>query len=73
MAGRFKCGEIIILFSTIVLFLQDACSYIYFRHFMSDNQKSKGGDSDAPGTGSKGPMGPVFSTFVYEEESANDL
>ena len=34
----------------------------------------KGGDSsDAPSRDTKGPMGPVFSTFVYEEESGNDL
>lgn len=34
--------------------------------------KSRGGDGNAPGTDSNGPMGPVFSTFVYEEESEND-
>ncbi|CAI9086931.1 OLC1v1020867C1 [Oldenlandia corymbosa var. corymbosa] len=27
----------------------------------------------ASGTESKGPMGPVFSTFVYEDEPSNDL
>ncbi|KAM1407538.1 hypothetical protein ACFX2F_002103 [Malus domestica] len=32
-----------------------------------------GGDGSAPGNDSKGPMGPVFSTFVYEEESEKDL
>ncbi|PON81239.1 Notch [Trema orientale] len=37
------------------------------------NVKSRGGDSDAPNSGSKGPMGPVFSTFAHEEESANDF
>ncbi|KAJ4726693.1 Acyl-CoA-binding domain protein [Melia azedarach] len=35
--------------------------------------KSKGGQDDALTSESKGPMGPVFSSFVYEEESGNDL
>ncbi|XP_021909327.1 acyl-CoA-binding domain-containing protein 2 [Carica papaya] len=35
--------------------------------------KGKGRESSAPGSDSKGPMGPVFSSFVYEEESGNDL
>ncbi|XP_043717468.1 acyl-CoA-binding domain-containing protein 1-like [Telopea speciosissima] len=35
--------------------------------------KRKDGGNDAPGSDTKGPMGPVFSTFVYEEESGNDL
>ncbi|KAF3432792.1 hypothetical protein FNV43_RR23894 [Rhamnella rubrinervis] len=35
--------------------------------------KNKGGDGDAPNNDSKGPMGPVFSTFVHEEESGNDF
>ncbi|KAJ7965316.1 Acyl-CoA-binding domain protein [Quillaja saponaria] len=34
--------------------------------------KSKGGDGGGTSTDAKGPMGPVFSTFVYEEESGND-
>lgn len=34
--------------------------------------KSKGEDGSSFGNDSKGPMGPVFSTFVYEEESEND-
>ncbi|KZV23752.1 acyl-CoA-binding domain-containing protein 1-like [Dorcoceras hygrometricum] len=29
--------------------------------------------SDAPNAGSKGPMGPVFSSFIYEEEPGCDL
>ncbi|CAL5344173.1 unnamed protein product [Camellia sinensis] len=34
----------------------------------------KGGESsDATSGYNKGPMGPVFSTFVYEEESGNEL
>lgn len=37
-------------------------------------QKRKGGDgSDAQSTDNRGPMGPVFSTYVYEEESGNEL
>ncbi|CAK9159401.1 unnamed protein product [Ilex paraguariensis] len=36
--------------------------------------KRKGeGSSDVASADTKGPMGPVFSTFVYEEESGNDL
>ncbi|KAJ0102344.1 hypothetical protein Patl1_05211 [Pistacia atlantica] len=35
--------------------------------------KSRGGDDDALTRESKGPMGPVFSSFVYEEESGNEL
>ncbi|KAJ8753462.1 hypothetical protein K2173_019861 [Erythroxylum novogranatense] len=35
--------------------------------------KNKGGSDDARFKDSKGPMGPVFSTFVYEEESVNEL
>ncbi|XP_057462409.1 acyl-CoA-binding domain-containing protein 1-like isoform X2 [Actinidia eriantha] len=35
---------------------------------------TKGGDSsDTPSGDNKGPMGPVFSTFIYEEESGNEL
>ncbi|PSS32305.1 Acyl-CoA-binding domain-containing protein [Actinidia chinensis var. chinensis] len=34
---------------------------------------SCGDSSDAPSGDTKGPMGPVFSTFVYEEESGNEL
>ncbi|KAG7980330.1 hypothetical protein I3843_05G177400 [Carya illinoinensis] len=33
--------------------------------------KSKRGEGNAPSMDAKGPMGPVFSTFVYEEESGN--
>lgn len=38
-----------------------------------DGQKRKGGDGDAQSNDSKGPMGPVFSTHVFEEESGNEL
>ncbi|XP_022737352.1 acyl-CoA-binding domain-containing protein 1-like [Durio zibethinus] len=33
----------------------------------------KGGADDAASKDAKGPMGPVFSSFVYEEESGNEL
>uniref|UniRef100_A0A6M2ESB2 ACB domain-containing protein n=1 Tax=Populus davidiana TaxID=266767 RepID=A0A6M2ESB2_9ROSI len=35
--------------------------------------KIKGRDGDGQSTDGKGPMGPVFSTFVYEEESETEL
>ncbi|KAK9291445.1 hypothetical protein L1049_019393 [Liquidambar formosana] len=35
--------------------------------------KSRGGGNDAPSSDAKGPMGPVFSSFVYEEESGTEL
>ncbi|EEF36122.1 acyl-CoA-binding domain-containing protein 1 [Ricinus communis] len=35
--------------------------------------KRKGGGGDSQSTDAKGPMGPVFSTYVYEEESGNEL
>ncbi|XP_042481321.1 acyl-CoA-binding domain-containing protein 1-like [Macadamia integrifolia] len=35
--------------------------------------KRKDGGNDAPGSYAKGPMGPVFSSFAYEEESRNEL
>ncbi|KAK6936657.1 Acyl-CoA-binding protein, ACBP [Dillenia turbinata] len=34
--------------------------------------KSKDGDLDVKGKDARGPMGPVFSTFEYEEESGNE-
>ncbi|KAK6926038.1 Acyl-CoA-binding protein, ACBP [Dillenia turbinata] len=38
----------------------------------SGSSISKGGDLDVQGKDAKGPMGPVFSTFEYEEESGNE-
>lgn len=35
--------------------------------------KRKGGGNDDSTSGSERPMGPVFSTFIYEEESNNEL
>ncbi|EOY23605.1 Acyl-CoA binding protein 2 isoform 2 [Theobroma cacao] len=34
---------------------------------------SKGGAENAASRDARGPMGPVFSSFVYEEESGNEL
>lgn len=35
--------------------------------------KNKGGGNNASTSESKGPIGPVFSSFIYEEESGNEL
>lgn len=51
----------------------DIVTELYPSWLDGSNVKSRDGDGDVPGTGSKGPMGPVFSTFVYEEESGNDF
>ncbi|KAL0304433.1 UNVERIFIED_CONTAM: Acyl-CoA-binding domain-containing protein 1 [Sesamum radiatum] len=39
----------------------------------SGTKKENERSSDAPNAGSKGPMGPVFSSFMYEEESGSEL
>ncbi|XP_026377387.1 acyl-CoA-binding domain-containing protein 1-like isoform X2 [Papaver somniferum] len=39
--------------------------------WISGSSVKHGGDND--GNDSKGPMGPVFSSFAYEEESENEL
>ncbi|KAL0400579.1 UNVERIFIED_CONTAM: Acyl-CoA-binding domain-containing protein 1 [Sesamum latifolium] len=39
----------------------------------SGSKKEDERSSDAPNAGSKGPMGPVFSSFMYEEESGSEL
>lgn len=40
----------------------------------SGSTSIKGGDSSGgPSGDNKGPMGPVFSTFIHEEESGNEL
>ncbi|XP_073020961.1 acyl-CoA-binding domain-containing protein 1-like isoform X1 [Primulina eburnea] len=39
----------------------------------SATQKKDQESSDAPNAGSRGPMGPVFSSFIYEEEPGCDL
>ncbi|GFP94771.1 acyl-coa-binding domain-containing protein 1 [Phtheirospermum japonicum] len=36
-------------------------------------KKRDEGSSDTHNAGSNGPMGPVFSSFIYEEESGSDL
>ncbi|KAG4991910.1 hypothetical protein GYH30_025337 [Glycine max] len=35
-------------------------------------QRNKSKDSGGHGSEAKGPMSPVFNTFVYEEEYGND-
>lgn len=39
----------------------------------SASKKREKSSGDAPTSGSKGPIGPVFSTFVYEEEPGSEL
>ncbi|KAJ4828427.1 Acyl-CoA-binding domain-containing protein 1 [Turnera subulata] len=39
----------------------------------SGSAKRRDRDVDSRGGNAQGPMGPVFSTFVYEEESGNEL
>nr|XP_043608427.1 acyl-CoA-binding domain-containing protein 1-like [Erigeron canadensis] len=36
-------------------------------------RKKRGGDSNEPSSKDARPMGPVFSSFIHEEESGNDL
>ncbi|KAG2701413.1 hypothetical protein I3843_06G039900 [Carya illinoinensis] len=40
--------------------------------WLAGSTLSKGREGDEPSMNAKGPMGPVFSTFVYEEESGNE-
>ncbi|KAM6555527.1 hypothetical protein CsatB_002546 [Cannabis sativa] len=51
----------------------DIVSALYPTWLAGASMKSRGGDTGGPSNDSRGPMGPVFSTFVYEEESANDF
>ncbi|GER34294.1 acyl-CoA-binding domain-containing protein 1 [Striga asiatica] len=39
----------------------------------ASQKKKDEGITDAQNAGSQGPMGPVFSSFIYEEESGSDL
>ncbi|KAI3950294.1 hypothetical protein MKX01_016942 [Papaver californicum] len=41
--------------------------------WISGSSVKKHGGGDKEGNDSKGPMGPVFSSFAYEEESDNEL
>ncbi|KAJ1273518.1 hypothetical protein BS78_06G286900 [Paspalum vaginatum] len=41
-------------------------------HDMISIQKRKGEDSAASASGSKGPLGPVFSSLMYEEDEGNE-
>ncbi|OMO93537.1 Acyl-CoA-binding protein, ACBP [Corchorus olitorius] len=50
----------------------DIVTELYPTWLSGSAAKSKG-RADAASKDAKGPMGPVFSSFVYEEESGNDL
>lgn len=45
----------------------DIVTELYPSWIAGSSMKSKGSHGDAPSTEAKGPMGPVFSTFVHEE------
>ncbi|KAK3229633.1 hypothetical protein Dsin_001514 [Dipteronia sinensis] len=51
----------------------DVVSELFPTWLDGSSLKRRGGDDDAPKTDSKGPMGPVFSSLAYEEESGNEL
>lgn len=51
----------------------DIVTELYPTWAAGSSLKSKRGQEDAASTDSKAPMGPVFSSFAYEEESGNDL
>ncbi|XP_057950838.1 acyl-CoA-binding domain-containing protein 1-like isoform X2 [Malania oleifera] len=51
----------------------DIVTELYPSWASGSTKEHKHGNSDAPSTDAKGPMGPVLSTFVYEEESGNEL
>ncbi|XP_031382929.1 acyl-CoA-binding domain-containing protein 1-like isoform X2 [Punica granatum] len=50
----------------------DIVTELYPTWAAGSSLRSKGGDRDASSAEAKGPMGPVFSTFVYEE-TGNEL
>ncbi|KAG2701414.1 hypothetical protein I3843_06G039900 [Carya illinoinensis] len=50
----------------------DLVTELYPSWLAGSTLKSKGREGDEPSMNAKGPMGPVFSTFVYEEESGNE-
>ncbi|CAI0397477.1 unnamed protein product [Linum tenue] len=51
----------------------DIVSQLYPTWCSGSSGKTRVGDRDGHSSDSRGPMGPVFSTFVYEEESGNEL
>ncbi|CAI0452503.1 unnamed protein product [Linum tenue] len=51
----------------------DIVSQLYPTWDAGSSGKTRVRDRDGRSSDSKGPMGPVFSTFVYEEESGNEL
>ncbi|RZC07272.1 Acyl-CoA-binding domain-containing protein 2 isoform C [Glycine soja] len=50
----------------------DIVTEIYPTWLDGSSLRNKSGDSGGHGSEAKGPMGPVFSTFVYEEEYGSD-
>lgn len=48
----------------------DIVTELYPSWIAGSSMKSKGSHGDAPSTETKGPMGPVFSTFVHEESGS---
>ncbi|XP_004502682.1 acyl-CoA-binding domain-containing protein 1 isoform X1 [Cicer arietinum] len=50
----------------------DVVSELYPTWLDGSSLRSKTGDGGGPSSEARGPMGPVFSSFVYEEECGND-
>ncbi|KAK7410732.1 hypothetical protein VNO78_01758 [Psophocarpus tetragonolobus] len=50
----------------------DIVTEIYPTWLDGSSLRNKSGDGGGSGSEAKGPMGPVFSTFVYEEEYGSD-
>ncbi|KAB1205110.1 Acyl-CoA-binding domain-containing protein 2 [Morella rubra] len=50
----------------------DIVTELYPSWLAGSTLKSRGGEGDALSADTRGPMGPVFSTFVYEEEAGNE-
>ncbi|CAL0319528.1 unnamed protein product [Lupinus luteus] len=51
----------------------DIVTELYPSWLDASSLKSKSGDGGGSSSEAKGPMGPVFSTFVYEEDYGSDL
>ncbi|KAE9608853.1 hypothetical protein Lal_00020001 [Lupinus albus] len=51
----------------------DIVTELYPSWLDGSSLKSKSGDGGGSSSEAKGPMGPVFSTFVYEEDYGSDL
>ncbi|TKY74069.1 Acyl-CoA-binding domain-containing protein 2 [Spatholobus suberectus] len=50
----------------------DIVTELYPTWLNGSSLRNKSGDGGGPGSDAKGTMGPVFSTFVYEEEYGSD-